>query len=98
MKIATHWGSVITKLGIGCVVCLLLGVALLLSAQEEKKAEFIGTMPKMDAAKMKEMAARMQAANRGSERSQPERNNAWGRQNRGGGGCLLYTSPSPRDS
>ncbi len=86
MKIATHWGSVITKLGIGCVVCLLLGVALLLSAQEEKKAEFIGTMPKMDAAKMKEMAARMQAANRGSERSQPERNNAWGRQNRGGGG------------
>ena len=86
MKIATHWGSVITKLGIGCAVCLLLGTAVLLYAQDEKKAAFISTKPKMDAEKMKEMAAaKRQAMNKAPERSQPERNSAWGRQNRGGG-------------
>ena len=86
MKIATHWGSVITKLGIGCAVCLLLGTAVLLYAQDEKKAAFISTKPKMDAEKMKEMAAaKKQAMNKAPERSQPERNSAWGRQNRGGG-------------
>ena len=86
MKIATHWGGVIIKLGIGCAVCLLLGAAVLLYAQDEKKAAFIGTMPKMDAAKMREMAAaKRQAMNKAPERSQPQRNSAWGRQNRGGG-------------
>ncbi len=86
MKIATHWGGVIIKLGIGCAVCLLLGAAVLLYAQDERKAKFIGTMPKMDAAKMREMAAaKRQAMNKAPERSQPQRNSAWGRQNRGGG-------------
>ena len=86
MKIDTHWRSVITKLGIGCVVCLIFGAAALLYAQDEKKAEFMGTKPQMDAAKMKEMAAaKRQAMNKAPERSQPERNSAWGRQNRGGG-------------
>lgn len=87
MKIATNWGSVITKLGIGCVVCLIFGAAALLYAQDEKKAELIGTKPKMDAAEMKEMAAaKMQAMNKTPERSEPQRNRNWGRQNRGGGG------------
>ena len=86
MKIATHWGGIIIKLGIGCAVCLLLGAAVLLYAQDEKKARFIGTMPKMDAAKMKEMAAaKRQAMNKAPERARPQRNSAWGRQNRGGG-------------
>ena len=86
MKIATKSGSVITKLGIGCVVCLLLGAAVLLYAQDEKKVEFIGTMPKMDVEKIKEMAAaKRQAMNKAPEQSQPQRNSAWGRQNRGGG-------------
>ena len=86
MKIARHWGGAIIKLGIGCAVCLLLGAAILLYAQDEKKAAFIGTMPKMDAAKMKELAAaKRQALNKEPERSQPQRNRAWGRQNRGGG-------------
>lgn len=93
MKIATHWGGVIIKLGIGCVVCLLLGAAVLLYAQDEKKgyaqdekkAAFIGTKPKMDAEEMKEMAAaKRQTMNKAPERSQPQRNSAWGRQNRGG--------------
>ena len=85
MKIATHWGGVI-KLGIGCAVGLFLGAAVLLYAQDEKKARFIGTMPKMDAAQMKEMAAaKRQAMNKAPERAQPQRNSAWGRQNRGGG-------------
>ena len=86
MKIATHWGGVLIKLGIGCAVCLLFGAAVLLYAQDEKKARFIGTMPKMDAAQMKEMAAaKRQAMNKTPERAQPQRNSAWGRQNRGGG-------------
>lgn len=86
MKIATHWGGVIIKLGIGCAVCLFLGAAVLLYAQDERKAKLIGTMPKMDAAKMREMAAaKRQAMNKAPERSQPQRNSAWGRQNRGGG-------------
>ena len=80
MKSANHRGSIITKLGIGCVVCLLLGFGILLSAQEQTKSEFIGTKPEMDAAKMEEMAkAREQA----QSQQQPQRNRAWGRQNRG---------------
>ena len=86
MKIATYWGSIITKLGIGCVVCLFLGAAVLLYAQEEKKAEFIGTNPKMDIEKLKEMAAaKRQTMDKAPERAEPQRNSAWGRQNRGGG-------------
>ncbi len=86
MKIATHWGSVIIKLGIGCVVCLLLGAAVLIYAQDEKKAEFIGTKPEMAAAKLTEMAtAKRQAMNKTPERSQSQSNRDRSRQNRGGG-------------
>ncbi|MYH80484.1 hypothetical protein F4009_19675 [Candidatus Poribacteria bacterium] len=86
MKIANNWGNIITKLGIGCVVCLLLGAAILLYAQDEKKSEFIGTKSQMDAAKMKEIAAvNRQAMAEAPEQPQRQRNRAWGRQNRGGG-------------
>ncbi len=91
MKIATYWGSIITKLGIGCAVCLFLGAAVLLYAQEEKEAEFIGTKPKMDIEKLKEMAAaKRQTMDKAPERTQPQRNSAWGRQNRGGGGGVDF--------
>ena len=87
MKIANNWGNIITKLGIGCVVCLLLGGAILLSAQDEKKSEFIGTKSEMNAAKIKEIAAaKRQAMAAAPEQPQrQQRNRAWGRQNRGGG-------------
>jgi hypothetical protein len=81
MKIANNWGSIIAKLGIGCVVCLLLGAAILLYAQDEKRSEFIGTEPEMEAA----AAARTQAIANAPEQPQRQRNRAWGRQNRGGG-------------
>ena len=84
MKSANHRGSVITKLGIGCVVCLLLGFGILLSAQEQTKSEFIGTKPEMAAVKMKEMAAaKRQAITKAPRQAQPQHNRAWGRQNRG---------------
>ena len=86
MKIANNWGSILIKLGIGCVVCLLLGFGVLLYAQEKTKSGFIGTKPKMDTAKMKEMgAAKMQAMAKAPKKPQPQRNRAWGAQNRGGG-------------
>ncbi len=89
MKIANKKGSVIAKLGIGCVVCLLLSFGVLLYAQEKTKSEFIGTKPEMNAAKMKEMkeadAAKLQAMAKAKEQPEPQRNNrSWGRQNRGG--------------
>ena len=89
MKIAKNRGSVIVKLGIGCLVCLLLGFGVLLYAQEKTKSEFIGKKPGMNAAKMKEMketgAAKMQVMAKAKEQPEPQRNNrSWGRQNRGG--------------
>ena len=85
MKIATNRGSVIAKLGIGCLVCLLLGFGVLLYAQEKTKSEFIGTKPEMNAAKMKEMdASKMQAMMPPREQAGAQRNRSWGHQNRGG--------------
>ena len=88
MKIANKRRSVIAKLGIGCVVCLLLGFAVLLYAQEKTKSAFIGTKPEMNAAKMEELkeanAAKWQAMAKAKEQPEPQRNNrAWSRQNRG---------------
>ena len=89
MKIENKRGNVIAKLGIGCVVCLLLGFGVLLYAQEKTKSEFIGTKPEMNFAKMREMkeanAAKMQAMTKVQEQPEPQRNSrSWGRQNRGG--------------
>ena len=83
MKSANNWGSVIAKLGIGCVVCLFLGAAVLLYAQERTRPRFIGTNSERDSAQTSEMAAaRMQRMD--GAPGQPQRNRAWGRQNRGG--------------
>ena len=85
MKTANNRGSIIAKLGIGCVVCLLLGFGILLHAQEKTKAEFIGTKPEMNAAKMKEMnASKMSAMMPPREQAGAQRNRSWGRQSRGG--------------
>ena len=84
MKIANNWGNIITKLGIGCVVCLLLGAAILLYAQDERKSEFIATKPEMKEIKETNVA-KMQAMAKAREQAQPQRNRSWGRQNRGGG-------------
>lgn len=89
MKIANKRRSVIAKLGIGCVVCLLLGFGVLLYAQEKTKSTFIGTKPEMNAAKMEELkeanAAKWQAMAKAKEQPEPQRNNrSWSRQDRGG--------------
>ncbi len=88
MKIANNRGSIIAKLGIGCVVCLLLGFAILLYAQEKTKSAFIGTKPEMNTPKTKEIketnAAKMQAMANVKAQTAPQRNRGWGRQNRGG--------------
>ena len=86
MKISTKLGGVVTKLGIGCVVCLFLGAAVLLYAQERTRPGVIGTSSEGDDAQMSEMAAaRMPRMNTAPGEAQPQRNSAWGRQNRGGG-------------
>ena len=83
MKIANNWGSIIAKLGIGCVVCLLLGFGILLYAQEKTKSEFIAT--KSETKEIKETdVAKMQAMAQAKEQPEPQRNTrSWGRQNRG---------------
>ena len=91
MKISTKSGSVITKLGIGCIICLFLGAVVLLYAQEQTRPRFIGTSAEGDDAQMGEMAAvRMQRMNNTPRQAQPQRNSAWGRQNRGGGGGVDF--------
>ncbi len=84
MKSANNLGSVMTKFGIGCVICLFLGAAVLLYAQERTRPRFIGTGSEMDSAQTRRMdAARMQRMD--GAPGQPQGNRAWGRQNRGGG-------------
>ena len=87
VKTANNRGSIIAKLGIGCVVCLLLGFGILLYAQEKTKPAFISTKPEIDTAEMKETketnAAKMQAMAKATEQTQPQPNRAWGQQNRG---------------
>ena len=84
LKAVNNLRSLIVKLGIGCVVCLLLGFGVLLYAQDKTKAEFIGTKPEMNAAEMKEMnAAKMKAMAEAKEQTGRQGNRSWGRQNRG---------------
>ncbi len=88
MKIPNNLGSVITKLGIGCAVCLFLSFAILLYAQEKTKSAFIGTKPEMDTPKRKKIketnATKMPAMAKVKAQAAAQRNSARGRQNRGG--------------
>ena len=82
MKTANNRGSIIAKLGISCVVCLLLGFGILLYAQEKTKSEIIATKPEIK--ETNAANAKMQAMAKAREQAQPQRNRTWGRQNRGG--------------
>ena len=85
LKIANNRRSIIAKLGIGCVVCLLLGFGILLYAQDQTKVEFIATKPEMSSFKKPEIdAAKMQAMMRMKEQAATQPNRFRGRQNREG--------------
>ncbi len=56
LRVTGNQCNILAKLGIGCVVCLLLGFGILLHAQEKTKADFIGTKSEMNSAKMQDMA------------------------------------------
>ena len=77
MKSANSRGSLIAKLGIGCVVCLLLGFGILLYAQEKTKSAFIATKPETKEIKETNIA-KMQAMAKAREQAQPQRNRSWG--------------------
>ena len=85
LKIANNRRSIIAKLGIGCVVCLLLGFGILLYAQDQTKVEFIATKPEMSSFKKPEIdSAKMQAMMRMKEQAATQPNRFRGRQNREG--------------
>ena len=84
LKIANNRRSIIAKLGIGCVVCLLLGFGILLYAQDQTKVEFIATKPEMSSFKKPEIdAAKMQEMVKMKEQAAAPANRFRGRQNRG---------------
>ncbi len=84
-KIISNRKSIIVKLGIGCVVCLLLGFGILLYAQDKTKVEFIATKPEMISVKKPESdSAKMQAMLKMKEQAAAQANRSRGRQNRGG--------------
>ena len=76
----------LTKLGIGCIVGLLLSFGVFLYAQEKTKAEFLATKPDMDAAKKSETnSAKAEALAKMKEQATQRINQSRGRQSRGGG-------------
>ena len=85
LKIANNRGHIIAKLGIGCVVCLLLGFGILLYAQDKAKVGVIATKPEITPAEKPEMdSAKRQAMMKMKEQVAAQINRARGRQNRGG--------------
>ena len=83
LGIADNQRSVIVKLGIGCMVCLLLGFGVLLHAQEKTKAEFTGTKSDVDSVKKPEMdSAKKQEMIEMKEQAETQRNRFRQRQNR----------------
>ena len=84
-KIVSNRKSVITKLGIGCVVCLLLGFGILLYAQDKAKEEFIAAKPEISPVEKSEVdSSKMQAMMKMKEQATTQANRSRGRQNRGG--------------
>lgn len=85
LKIANNRVRIIAKLGIGCVVCLLLGCGILLYAQDKTKVEFIATTPEISSVKKPEMdSAKMEAMMKMKEQATAQANKSRGRQNRRG--------------
>ena len=84
LKIANNRRNIIAKLGIGCVVCLLLGFGILLYAQDKAKVEFIATKPEISPVKKPEInSSKTQAMMKMKEQAAAQANRARGRQNRG---------------
>ena len=84
-KIVDNRRSIIAKLGIGCVVCLLLGFGILLYAQDKAKVEFIATTPEISPVKKPEIdSSKTQAMIKMKEQAAAQANRSRGRQNRGG--------------
>lgn len=84
LKIGNNQKSIIVKLGIGCVVCLLLGFGILLYAQDKTKVEFIGTKSEITSAKKPEIdSSKTQAVMKTKEQAAAQANRSRARQNRG---------------
>ena len=85
LKIANNRKSIIAKLGVGCVVCLLLGFGILLYAQDKTKAELIAVKPDINPVKKAETdSAKTQAPLKMKEQAAAQANRSRGHQNRGG--------------
>ncbi len=83
LRIADNQRSVIVKLGIGCVVCLLLGFGILLHAQDKTKADFIAAKSEANSVKKSEMdSAKMQEMEKMKEQAETQPNRFRQRQNR----------------
>ena len=82
LKIVNNRKSLIVKLGIGCVVCLLLGFGILLYAQDKTKVELIAAKPDMNSIKKAEMdATKTQAMMKMKEQTAAQPNRFRARQN-----------------
>ena len=84
LKIVSTRKSSVAKLGLGCVVCLLLGFGILLYAQDKTKVEFIATKLDINPIKKTENdSAKTQALLKMKEQAAPPANRFRARQNRG---------------
>ena len=84
LRVAGSQRSVIAKLRIGCIVCLLLGFGVLLYAQDKTKTVFIATKPEVNLVEKPEMdSAKMQEMIKAKEQAGTQRNRFRQRQNRG---------------
>lgn len=95
LRVAGSQRSVIAKLGIGCIVCLLLGFGVLLHAQDKAKTEFIVTKPEMISVEKSDVdSAKMQEMIKAKEQAGVQRNRFQQRQNRAtvdfGGNAAFY--------
>lgn len=82
-KVAGSQRSVTAKLGIGCIVCLLLGFGIVLHAQDKTKAEFIATKPEMNSVEKPEVdSSKMQEMIEAKKQAETQRNRFRQRQNR----------------
>ena len=83
LGIADNQRSVIVKLGIGCVVCLLFGFGILLHAQDKTETNFIAAKSEANSVEKSEIeSAKMQEMVEMKEQAETQRNRFRQRQNR----------------
>ncbi len=84
LKIVSSRKNIVAKLGLGCVVCLLLGCGILLYAQDKTKVEFIAAKPDINPLKKTESdSAKTQALLKMKAQAAAPVNRFRARQNRG---------------